>query len=456
MSLRSHLHGQSDRVCVVGLDCASPHLVFGRWWDELPNLRRLAEAGVFGELRSCHPPITVPAWRVMASGHSAGEHGVYGFRKRTGRGYDDFALTESTDFEAEMIWERLANEGLRTTLVGLPGTYPPTPLAGKMISGLLTPDAAEIFTWPAALGARVRRIAPDYAFDVRGFREVDADELVARVRTMTRARFRVARELARDDDWNLFWLVEIGLDRLHHALWHTLEDPDSGGAAALRDYYHLLDAELGGLVAVCDDGDTSFVVVSDHGARAMKGGIALNRLLEAEGLLTLVPGTPAGPYRSDAIDWKRTRAWATGGYVARIYFNVKGREPEGIVEPHEIDALVATISEQIRALVGPHGRKLKHGIDRPTTLYSECRGVAPDLVVILGDLDYRGVDTIGPGPLHVADNDRGADTANHDWMGLYLASGPSVVAGGRTAAAPLEGIASFIEQLLLAERVAEP
>ena len=53
---------------MIGLDCAEPTLVFDRWRDLLPNLRHLMEGGVYGELTSTIPAITVPAWASMLSG----------------------------------------------------------------------------------------------------------------------------------------------------------------------------------------------------------------------------------------------------------------------------------------------------------------------------------------------------------------------------------------------------
>src|SRR3990170_8076577 len=81
------------RVLVIGLDCAPPELVFERWRDELPVLRGLMERGTYGVLRSCDPPITVPAWTSMTSSRSPGTLGMYGFRNRRSRSYDDRRLT---------------------------------------------------------------------------------------------------------------------------------------------------------------------------------------------------------------------------------------------------------------------------------------------------------------------------------------------------------------------------
>src|SRR5262249_42187677 len=78
------------RVMVIGLDCAAPELVFDRWLDELPNLKSICRSGLYGQLRSCDPPITVPAWSVMMSSKSPGRLGVYGFRNRADHSYDRY------------------------------------------------------------------------------------------------------------------------------------------------------------------------------------------------------------------------------------------------------------------------------------------------------------------------------------------------------------------------------
>ncbi|MGH3113332.1 MAG: alkaline phosphatase family protein, partial [Gaiellaceae bacterium] len=72
----------ASRALVIGLDCAPPELVFERWREDLPTLRSLMERGRYGVLRSCDPPITVPAWACMTSSRSPGALGIYGFRNR--------------------------------------------------------------------------------------------------------------------------------------------------------------------------------------------------------------------------------------------------------------------------------------------------------------------------------------------------------------------------------------
>ena len=80
------------KVFVIGLDCAAPELVFERWRDLLPNLNRLMSRGVYGNLASCTPAITVPAWSVMTSSKDPGTLGIYGFRNRADWSYDKMSI----------------------------------------------------------------------------------------------------------------------------------------------------------------------------------------------------------------------------------------------------------------------------------------------------------------------------------------------------------------------------
>ncbi len=85
----------SQKVCVIGLDCAPPELVFDLWRDQLPHLRRLMAQGVYGPLESTIPPITVPAWMSMMTGKDPGTLGIYGFRNRRDHSYDGLAFASN-------------------------------------------------------------------------------------------------------------------------------------------------------------------------------------------------------------------------------------------------------------------------------------------------------------------------------------------------------------------------
>ena len=84
-----------EKVAVIGLDCAEPSLMFEQWVDHLPNIKRLMVSGTYGELTSCMPPITVPAWSCMAASKDPGTLGIYGFRNRADHSYDKLSIATS-------------------------------------------------------------------------------------------------------------------------------------------------------------------------------------------------------------------------------------------------------------------------------------------------------------------------------------------------------------------------
>ncbi|HYF48769.1 MAG TPA: hypothetical protein VEJ63_05160 [Planctomycetota bacterium] len=51
---------KSQRLAILGLDCAEPSLVFEQFRPQLPVLSALMNSGMWRRLRSCDPAITAP------------------------------------------------------------------------------------------------------------------------------------------------------------------------------------------------------------------------------------------------------------------------------------------------------------------------------------------------------------------------------------------------------------
>ena len=426
------------RVALIGLDCADPALVQDLLPD-LPALRGLVERGTFTPLRSVDPPITVPAWMCMMTGRDPGELGVYGFRNRRDRSYDGFEIVNSTAFaEATPVWETLAQQGRRSVLLGIPGTYPPSPVAGKLVAGPLTPGTETTYTYPPSLKDHIRDWVGEYLFDVSAIGRGDLSGLQDRIREMTSRRFEVARRLADDEDWSFFALVEMGPDRMHHAFWshhdpsHPLHEAGGPFRDAIRDYYRFLDGKIASLIEVLPD-DTAIWVASDHGVQPLQGGIAINEWLIDNGYLTLTTYPPEPTRIEDLIadrrvDWSRTKAWGAGGYYGRIFFNVEGREPHGVVPPNRCSELQAEIAAGIEAIRDEVGRPLESRVLRPQTAYRAIRGIPPDLMAFFDGLAWRSIGTVGWNRVHLRGVDAGPGTANHAPEGIFL-SAPSPEGG---------------------------
>src|SRR5580704_10513068 len=277
---------------VIGLDCAEPELVFERWLDRLPNIRSLIEQGSYGRLRSCDPPITVPAWAVMTSSKKPGTLGIYGFRNRADHSYENHVIANSTAIKVDRVWDILSRHDKRVILLGIPQTFPPKPVNGILVGDFLTPDTKSDYTYPSEFKDEITRIVGDYILDVREFRSDKKDVILKEIFEMTRKRFQLARHLLTEKEWDYFMMVEIGVDRIHHAFWACMDKTHRNYQAgncyenAILDYYRMVDAEIGGLLKYAGQNTTVFVV-SDHGAQKMEGSICINEWLIREGYLTL-------------------------------------------------------------------------------------------------------------------------------------------------------------------------
>ena len=144
--------------------------------------------------------------------------------------------------------------------------------------------------YPQALRNEVEDVVGEYLFDCTDFRTEDKVDLLRQIYEMTDKRFKLADHLLRTKPWDLFAMVEMGTDRIYHGFWKDM-DPEHrkhlpGGPYedAILDYHVHVDGLVANLLRHADD-ETAVLVVSDHGAKRMDGGIRINEWLRQEGLL---------------------------------------------------------------------------------------------------------------------------------------------------------------------------
>ncbi|RME48221.1 MAG: phosphodiesterase [Chloroflexi bacterium] len=444
------------KVFVIGLDCAEPSLVFDQWREELPNLSRLLDQGAYGELESSTPPITVPAWSSMLTSKDPGQLGFYGFRNRADYSYDKMTIATSTAVRAPRVWDILGRAGKQVIVVGVPQTYPPRPVNGYLISSFLTPPGAK-YTYPTDLATEVESLVGEYLVDVPNFRTDNKDYLLEQIYDMTEKRFTILKHLMRTKPWDFFMFVEMGVDRIHHGFWkyhdpsHPKYVPGNPYENAIKDYYRYIDREIGEMVDSLSD-DTVVMVISDHGAKAMDGGICFNEWLIQEGYLVLKDKPTEGivPLEKCEVDWERTRAWGSGGYYGRLFLNVQGREPQGVIPPNEYERVRDELVEKLIALEDHEGNVIPGTrVLKPQEVYREVNNIPPDLIVYFGDLRWRSVGSLGLNRIHTFENDTGPDDANHAQMGLYMFYDPRQNLGGRALQGlHLEDVAPTILDLM--------
>lgn len=418
---------KNKKVIIIGLDSSTPQLMFDKWLDLQPNIKKLIQGGVYGPLMSCIPAITIPAWMSMVTSKTPGELGCYGFRNRKNHSYDELFLASSAMIKEDTVWDILSRHDKKVIVVGVPPSFPPKAVNGCLISCFLTPDADTNFTYPAELKSEIQQAIGKYLFDVTKFRTEDKDDFIKQVYELVDNRFATFKYLLEHKGWDFAMMVEMGVDRIHHGMWkytdpaHHKYEPGNKYENVIRDYYAYIDQKIGTILDIIDQ-DTIVMVVSDHGMQRMDGGICFNDWLIQEGYLVLKQPVPPQPIqlKNDMIDWSKTRVWGSGGYYGRLFINVAGREPQGIVPMEDYEKFRTELQAKIAQIPGPDLHTLNCRAFKPEEIYPRVKGIPPDLIVYFGKLFWRSVGTVGNPSIWTYENDTGPDDANHAQQGVFV------------------------------------
>jgi predicted AlkP superfamily phosphohydrolase/phosphomutase len=364
----------------------------------------------------------------MMTSKDPGTLGIYGFRNRKDHTYEGLTFATSWAIKEPTVWDILSRHGKDCIVMSVPPSYPPKELNGVQIGCFLTPNDQAEYTYPKELKSELQNAIGEYIFDVRNFRTDNTQYIIDESYKMTEQRFKAADYLLSKKPWDFFVMVEMGPDRLNHGIWsfidpnHPRYRPDNPFKDSLREYYRYLDGKIGDLLGKHADDETTIIVVSDHGAKAMDGGVCFNEWLRQEGYLAFKNDETDGitPINKMDIDWSKTKAWGDGGYYGRLFLNVEGREPNGTVPKDQYDAVRNELVEKIETMVDHEGKPMGNKALKPEETYTATNGVAPDLIVIFGQLRWRSVGSLGHGSIYTFENDTGPDEANHAERGIFI------------------------------------
>lgn len=419
------------KTIVIGLDGVSPDwIAAGVARGDLPALARIMREGAWGRLRSTVPPDSPSAWTSFATGVNPGRHGVFGFMARRSRDYG-YEIGSSALVRSPTLWDLASRHGTRVGVVNVPFTYPPRPVNGFLVAGMMTPDLRSDFTHPPRLRAELLRAVPGYTITHGLGRSQGGDPratLAERFAPTIDARERAMQWLAGKHDPDLLVCVFTVLDRLQHFLWADMDPrhPDHPGQAAgssssgygeaIRDAYARLDGVVGRVLNNASP-ETLVIVLSDHGFEAIARTFYVNAWLAGRGLLVLsgeaaepsgwshrmarlarralarLPGCGGLRERfrarrliSDAfvraVDWRKTRAWF--GLERGLWLNVAGRELLGTVaQEMDYDRLRSELIAELESIEDPEtGHRVVMKVHRREEIYSgPCVDSAPDLVI---------------------------------------------------------------------------
>lgn len=485
------------KLLVIGLDGATfdmirPLATQGR----LPHLARLMAEGTSGPLRSTLPPVTAAAWSTFMTGLNPGRHGIFQWRTydpTTYTGLDERIVT-ATRLAGHTFWDRLSQAGFRVGVITVPMTYPPWPLNGFLLSGYPCPDARRNYTHPPELG---ESLPESYNFSVDHYLNATPEQILHDGLEMLERRTSLALQMIDEMKLDVCVLVLGEIDRAQHDFWRfaapRFPEYDTASAAfreAIARHYEVSDAQVGRLLERAGD-RVPLVVMSDHGggphpecyfhtnawlrehgwlelnraqpslfSKVMREGLATARRLLPfeERLRRLLPAGIVHRARQVSlniadVDWSRTRAYRFNMYhpAEGIEINLKGRQPQGVVEPGaEFESLVTDIVAALREAVDPEtGQPFVAEVCRKEEIYhGPYRDIAPDIVLVFGAGHKAGIESAGAATGAVALGELPRELSGvHTMDGIFIARGPGIRRGATLTAGQIVDLAPTILHL---------
>lgn len=444
----------TNKAFILGLD-GVPWRFIEKWSKsgELPNFGRIIEEGAAGPFDSTRPATTPVAWPSIATGVGPDKHGLYGFHELS----SDYSheMNTSNDVDSPALWDMLSP----SIVANVPMTYPASEIDGTMVSGMIAPEIDERFTYPPEFRDELQREIPEYRISLSwGEYLDDGDRFLEEFDRLIAARRELMRLLMeRDTDWELFFFVYTGPDRLQHLFW----DED-----VILGHYRELDDILGEVMEYVSELNGSLYVVSDHGFGPTERRVHINSLLRDEGYLAGTGGSgirglfdSLGLDRSDitdrlewfGIDEKQILSLFPREFVdsvakkvpgdhalydvefgnttaflhfaGAVYINDTERFENGIVDPSDVPSIKRELIDLFEETVDPETGEEAIVVYDGDELFPTDDG-SPDLVVS-GTPTYITNNSIESS--HFSDSVK--YSANHRNEGIFLAWGPSIEAG---------------------------
>ncbi|UCF90897.1 MAG: alkaline phosphatase family protein [Desulfobacterales bacterium] len=423
-----------SKILIIGLDMGDGNLI--RQWAEegyLPALSRMIKQGTWADLKTTAEVLHVSAWPSLYTGTLPGDHGVY-YTYQAGKSDQVAKRIGIGQYGKPPIWKILDEAGKRCIVMDTPYTFPEEGYNGIQIF--------EWGTWawywkpmavPAGLWRKLKSSCGTYPLGYEanqiGLGSLDPQKLRDALLSSVRTKGAAVQWLLAEYPWDFAWTV-FGET---HPAGHYLGDFGSSVSAASqlgRDVYQAIDTAIGKIVDDYQNNVTLFIVSGDGVGRNYAGWHLLPEILKQTGYLVDLEKQPADEIDQPAaktqpqkdrlkqlrsliprnlremvskrlpaalrdklmarwagseVDWSRTHAYCLPTDLEGcIRINLRGREPEGIVEPGEAyralcDEIAALISGLVHTKTGSKAVRAVYKMHE--TFGGERMDDLPDIVV---------------------------------------------------------------------------
>ena len=159
-------------------------------------------------------------------------------------------------------------------------------------------------------------------------------------------------------DWDMAFSWVGTADHVQHVLHGGIDpkcsyyNPDEAPKlmARVRRVYAEIDRAIGRIIEDVDLDETMVCIVSDHGFSSIEQNPYLKHHLAEAGLLSYKLDTETAQM---TIDWSKTKCFPLEPCHAHIFVNLKGRDPQGIVEPEDYEKVQEEIIDALLAMRDP-------------------------------------------------------------------------------------------------------
>ena len=423
------MSSNKNKLFVIALAEATFDLIIP-WMEkgELPTFKKLFEEGAAGNLKSSIPMITPQMWGSILTGKNSGHHGLFDFWQRGSEG--KFKEVNGSQIKAKPIWKILSENNLNSGIVNIPFTYPPQKIKGFMISGEDAPGAHRSIAYPNSLYDEIVKEFGRYRLkDIfPGGRK--KEDYLTLIEEDVKKQTDVLSYLIQNKNWDFFITFYSATAITQHYFWKDMQIQDNEYKDIIKKAYKSLDAAIDRLIKVAGS-NTNMFIFSECGAGPLTSGIQINTWLQKEGFLTYKK-TNGNSYSDNKqpfkesyirskvsvfrknvqgyipkswfffanknvhwlkswlqtyltgsdIDWNKTNAFSRGK-EGDIFINLKGRDPNGIVEQQNYEDVREQIIEKLSVLLDPStGERVVNKIYKREELYSgPYAEFAPDLII---------------------------------------------------------------------------
>ncbi|HLH32677.1 MAG TPA: alkaline phosphatase family protein [Terriglobia bacterium] len=344
---------------------------------ELPNLAGLFKDGSKRRMNSVQPCISSVAWASYLTGKNPGKHHIYGFIDKKPHTFDLYVPTAS-HMRGDTILDLLSRAGKRVFMMNVPVTYPPRRVNGVLIGCFLCSRLEQI-AYPANISEELKDIGYKIDADAKIARQ-DLDQYLKDCNEALEKRAEALFHFLKREPWDFFQCHIMETDRMNHFFWSHMEENDPRYAKAVLDFYRRVD-QIVGEVAESIGSEAQLILLSDHGFCSIDKEIYLNYYLAEAGLLKLRTSQPR------SISDMHPDSMAYSLIPGRVFINLKGREPNGSVQPEQYEDVRELVKHEMMAMRDPESCKpiIRSVLKREEVYTGADLTTAADLIAVPHD-----------------------------------------------------------------------